>query len=50
MKFPSPVSVEWIANLIGSELIGNTTAQATGINEIQNVEEGDLVFVDNQKY
>lgn len=50
MKFPSPVSVEWIANLIGAELIGNTTAQATGINEIHKVEEGDLVFVDHPKY
>jgi UDP-3-O-[3-hydroxymyristoyl] glucosamine N-acyltransferase len=50
MKFPSPVSVQWIAGLIGAELIGNTAGQATGINEIHKVEPGDLVFVDHPKY
>lgn len=50
MKFPSPVSAEWIADLIGAKLIGNTKGQATGINEIHKVEEGDLVFVDHPKY
>ena len=50
MKFPSPVSVQWIAQLIDAELLGNTTAQATGINELHKVEEGDLVFVDHPKY
>ncbi len=50
MKFPSPVSLTWIAELIGAKLIGNITAQATGINEIHRVEPGDLVFVDHPKY
>jgi len=50
MKFPSPVSLQWMAELIGAELLGNTTAQATGINEIHKVEEGDLAFVDHPKY
>jgi UDP-3-O-[3-hydroxymyristoyl] glucosamine N-acyltransferase len=50
MKFPSPVPVQWIAELIGAELAGNTTAHATGINEIHKVEPGDLVFVDHPKY
>lgn len=50
MKFPSPVSVGWLAELIGAELIGNTAGHATGINEIHKVEEGDLVFVDHPKY
>jgi UDP-3-O-[3-hydroxymyristoyl] glucosamine N-acyltransferase len=50
MKFPSPVSVQWIANLIGAELVGNTAGMATGINEIHKVESGDLVFVDHPKY
>lgn len=50
MKFPSPVSVKWIAELISAELVGNTTGNATGINEIHNVQEGDLVFVDHPKY
>jgi UDP-3-O-[3-hydroxymyristoyl] glucosamine N-acyltransferase len=50
MKFPSPVSVQWIAELIGAELTGNTNGMATGINEIHKVEPGDLVFVDHPKY
>ena len=50
MKFPSPVSVQWIANLIGAELAGNTAGMATGINELHKVEPGDLVFVDHPKY
>jgi len=50
MKFPAPVSILWIANLIGAELTGNTEGIATGINEIHKVEPGDLVFVDHPKY
>jgi UDP-3-O-[3-hydroxymyristoyl] glucosamine N-acyltransferase len=50
MKFPSPVSVQWIAGLINAELSGDITAEATGINEIHQVEAGDLVFVDHPKY
>jgi UDP-3-O-[3-hydroxymyristoyl] glucosamine N-acyltransferase len=50
MKFPAPVSIQWIANLIGAELTGNTEGIATGINEIHKVEPGDLVFVDHPKY
>lgn len=50
MKFPSPVSVQWIAELIGAEVIGNTNGQATGINELHKVEVGDLAFVDHPKY
>ncbi|HVM87180.1 MAG TPA: UDP-3-O-(3-hydroxymyristoyl)glucosamine N-acyltransferase [Puia sp.] len=50
MKFPSPVSIQWIADFIGAELIGNKNAVATGINEIHKVEDGDLVFVDHPKY
>ena len=50
MKFPSPVSVGWLAEMIGAELVGNTAGHATGINEIHKVEEGDLVFVDHPKY
>lgn len=50
MQFPSPVSLQWIADFIGAKLIGNITAAATGINEIHKVETGDLVFVDHPKY
>jgi UDP-3-O-[3-hydroxymyristoyl] glucosamine N-acyltransferase len=50
MKFPSPVPVQWIADLIEATVIGNVNGQATGINEIHKVESGDLVFVDHPKY
>lgn len=50
MQFPSPVPVQWIADLVQATLIGNKTAHATGINELHKVEPGDLVFVDHPKY
>ena len=50
MKFPAPVSAQWIAELIQAEVSGNVNAHATGINEIHKVEDGDLVFVDHPKY
>jgi UDP-3-O-[3-hydroxymyristoyl] glucosamine N-acyltransferase len=50
MKFPTPVSIGTIAEIISAELTGNTAGYATGINEIHKVEEGDLVFVDHPKY
>lgn len=50
MKFPSPVPVQWIAELIEATVIGNVNGLATGINEIHKVEAGDLVFVDHPKY
>ncbi len=50
MKFPSPVSVQWIADLIGARIAGNSNGSVTGINEIHRVEKGDLVFVDHPKY
>lgn len=50
MRFEKPVSLTEIAQLIHAEMIGNTSASATGINEIHKVEEGDLAFVDHPKY
>lgn len=50
MKFPAPVSVQWIADLIQAETLGNLSNPVTGINEIHVVETGDLVFVDHPKY
>ena len=50
MRFEKPVPLKDIAQLINAELIGNTKASATGINEIHKVEKGDLVFVDHPKY
>lgn len=50
MKFPSPIAVQEIAQLIGAKLVGNVNGLVTGINEIHKVEPGDLVFVDHPKY
>jgi len=50
MKFPSPVSVQWLADFIHAEVCGNERAAILGINEIHKVEAGDLVFVDHPKY
>jgi len=50
MRFENPVPVSWIAEFIGARIVGNSTAAATGINEIHKVEEGDIVFVDHPKY
>jgi UDP-3-O-[3-hydroxymyristoyl] glucosamine N-acyltransferase len=50
MKFPAPVSLEWIAALTSAELIGDPASFVTGINEIHKVLPGDLVFVDHPKY
>jgi UDP-3-O-[3-hydroxymyristoyl] glucosamine N-acyltransferase len=50
MQFPSPVSLQWIAEFINAKLVGNNNDAATGINEIHKVEKGDLVFVDHPKY
>jgi UDP-3-O-[3-hydroxymyristoyl] glucosamine N-acyltransferase len=51
MQFPSAVSVAWVAKLIGANtIVGDENALATGINEINRVQKGDLVFVDHPKY
>jgi UDP-3-O-[3-hydroxymyristoyl] glucosamine N-acyltransferase len=50
MKFPSPVTVQYIANIIGAAVTGNAEAKVYGINELHQVEEGDLAFVDHPKY
>ena len=50
MQFPSPVSAQWIAELINAKITGNKISFASGINEIHKVKEGDIVFVDHPKY
>jgi UDP-3-O-[3-hydroxymyristoyl] glucosamine N-acyltransferase len=50
MKFKNPISASWLANFIGAKIIGNENLVATGINEINRVEVGDIVFVDHPKY
>lgn len=50
MYFEQPEHVTRIAELIGAEIIGNKDNVAHGINEIHQVKEGDIVFVDHPKY
>ena len=50
MQFPSPVSVQRVADFINAKITGNEKGNATGINELHKVEAGDLVFVDHPKY
>lgn len=50
MKFPQPISVRQLAASINAKLIGDETIMATGINEIHQVEPGDITFVDVKKY
>jgi UDP-3-O-[3-hydroxymyristoyl] glucosamine N-acyltransferase len=50
MRFHQPVAATWIAEFIQAEIAGNKESSATGINEIHQVEMGDIVFVDHPKY
>ena len=50
MKFPEPLLLSWVAELIGANILGDVNAKTTGINEIHRVEPGDLCFVDHPKY
>jgi len=50
MKFPTPIQISRIADLIQAKIIGNADIHAVGINEIHKVEKGDIVFVDHPKY
>lgn len=50
MKLKQPVAAKEIAALTQSELIGDGNLQVIGLNEIHNVEEGDITFVDHEKY
>lgn len=50
MKFPQPIPVSELARQINARIIGDATLSATGINEIHQVEKGDITFVDVKKY
>lgn len=50
MKFSKPVSISWIAEFINAKIVGDDSVFAKGINEIHNVVNGDIVFVDHPKY
>ncbi len=50
MRFEHPLTAAWIADFIDAKLVGDASAEATGINEIHKVEPGDISFVDFEKY
>ncbi len=50
MKLHIPIPVKELAKRFNMKLIGNETQLIYGINEIHKVEEGDLTFVDAEKY
>jgi UDP-3-O-[3-hydroxymyristoyl] glucosamine N-acyltransferase len=50
MKFSKPIPVTELAQRYNAELIGDSQLLATGINEIHQVEKGDIIFVDVKKY
>lgn len=51
MTFDNPVSIKEIAELTGATIIGNPKRDlVTGINEIHKVQDGDLTFVDYDKF
>jgi UDP-3-O-[3-hydroxymyristoyl] glucosamine N-acyltransferase len=50
MDLKEPLTAEQVAGMIGAKAQGNVQRLVTGINEINRVREGDLVFVDHPKY
>ncbi len=50
MKFPKPIPIKEIAAQIDAQIIGDDSLLATGINEIHQVQKGDITFVDVPKY
>lgn len=50
MKFPTPQTLENIAQFIGAEYVGDADFPVFGMNEIHMVQPGDIVFVDHPKY
>jgi UDP-3-O-[3-hydroxymyristoyl] glucosamine N-acyltransferase len=50
MKFPKTYTLKEVAQITGTEYIGDENFPVKGINEIHVVEPGDVVFVDHPKY
>lgn len=50
MNFNKPLSLGYIAEIIGGEVDGDRNAQVLGLNELHVVREGDITFVDHPKY
>lgn len=50
MDLQQPLTAAEVAAMIGGRIIGHAQRAVTGINEINRVREGDLIFVDHEKY
>jgi UDP-3-O-[3-hydroxymyristoyl] glucosamine N-acyltransferase len=50
MNFAEPISLQNLANKYGLTIKGEETLLALGINEIHKVRNGDITFVDIEKY
>lgn len=50
MLFEKPTTAKAIAKEFGCEILGNEQAEVRGLNEIHNVQAGDITFVDHEKY
>jgi len=50
MKFPKTYKLSKFADMFGFEFRGDPDQPVSGINEIHRVEDGDIVFVDVEKY
>jgi len=50
MKFPAPLTLREIAQLLNSTYVGEGSFPIVGMNEIHMVGEGDITFVDHPKY
>lgn len=50
MKFSTPQTLQHIAALVQCTFDGDPNFLISGINEIHQVEDGDIVFVDHPKY
>jgi UDP-3-O-[3-hydroxymyristoyl] glucosamine N-acyltransferase len=44
------VDVKWLASFVGAKLVGDESLMATGLNEVHKITEGDICFVDIEKY
>ncbi|MBK6777774.1 MAG: UDP-3-O-(3-hydroxymyristoyl)glucosamine N-acyltransferase [Flavobacteriales bacterium] len=50
MDLKQPMTAAEVARMIDGRVIGNAQRSVTGINEMNRVREGDLIFVDHEKY
>src|ERR1039458_10792083 len=50
MKFSKTQKIKDLALLIDAEIVGNSDLIIQGINEVNVIEDGDIVFVDHPKY